>query len=98
MSEQVHLQGKPHPEISLLVCTELGARDPQRAMMVENAVAGVEAGRAGGFGFVPGASRGGNEHDLYKNDPDWVINNFAEVSIGRLQQMIAQAHAKRTPQ
>ncbi len=50
-SEELGLRGKPAPDIFLACLERLGARDPGRAVVVEDAVSGVEAGRAGGFGL-----------------------------------------------
>ena len=53
------LKGKPAPDTFLEAARRLDL-EPARAVVVEDAVAGVEAGRAGGFGFVIGIDRGGN--------------------------------------
>ncbi|MBO4209149.1 beta-phosphoglucomutase family hydrolase, partial [Micromonospora echinofusca] len=47
------LRGKPYPDTFLAGAARLGV-DPSRAVVFEDALAGVEAGRAGGFGYVVG--------------------------------------------
>src|SRR6185312_6410811 len=48
-----HLQGKPAPDTFLVAAEELGVR-PEQAAVFEDALAGVAAGKSGGFGFVVG--------------------------------------------
>jgi trehalose 6-phosphate phosphatase len=81
VSERLGLKGKPHPDIFLTCLELLGADDAFPAMVVEDAVAGVEAGRAGGFGLVLGVDRGGNAEPLRRNGADWVIDDFAKLSV-----------------
>ena len=52
---------------------------PQRAVVVEDAISGVQAGRDGGFGLVIGVSREGDPEDLRKNGADIVVNDLSEV-------------------
>ena len=52
-------KGKPDPEMFLRCAADLGA-PPGRAIVFEDAVSGVQAGRRGGFGLVVGVDRGGN--------------------------------------
>jgi beta-phosphoglucomutase family hydrolase len=53
-----HLAGKPAPDMFLAAARALGV-EPENAAVFEDALAGVEAGRAGGFGFVIGVDRVG---------------------------------------
>ena len=53
-----HLKGKPSPDTFLAAVRRLGVQ-PSRAAVFEDALAGVEAGRAGRFGFVVGVDRTG---------------------------------------
>ncbi|MFD0855828.1 HAD family hydrolase, partial [Actinomadura adrarensis] len=55
---ELHLPGKPAPDMFLEAAHRLEV-SPQRAIVVEDAPAGVEAGHAGGFGLVVGVARGG---------------------------------------
>ena len=79
-SARLGLRGKPRPDIFLRCLELLGGRDPARAMVVEDAVSGVEAGRAGGFGLVLGIDRGGSGAALRGHGADHVVRGFGEVS------------------
>jgi alpha,alpha-trehalase len=81
LSERLRLRGKPAPDIFLKCVEELAVHpDPRRCMVVEDAIAGVEAGRAGGFGLVLGVDRGGQSEALRQHGADWVIQDFREIS------------------
>jgi trehalose 6-phosphate phosphatase len=58
MAAEIGLRGKPHPD-SYLKTAELLGVEAKDSFVVEDAVAGVEAGRRGGFGLVIGVDRGG---------------------------------------
>jgi trehalose-phosphatase len=58
-AHRLGLAGKPAPDIFLHAARELGV-EPGRAIVVEDAISGVEAGRAGEFGLVVGVARGGD--------------------------------------
>lgn len=81
VSERLGLQGKPQPDI-FLTCLErlLPGASPQRAMVVEDAISGVEAGRSGGFGLVLGVDRNRQSNALRQHGADWVIRTFNEIS------------------
>jgi beta-phosphoglucomutase family hydrolase len=77
---QNHLLGKPAPD-SFLAGAKLVGVDPSEAAVFEDATAGVEAGRRGGFGFVIGVNRHDDEHarDLIRHGADIVVNDLAEL-------------------
>jgi beta-phosphoglucomutase family hydrolase len=60
LSEQ-HLRGKPAPD-SFLAGAKLADADPAAAAVFEDAIAGVQAGRAGNFGYVVGVNRLDEDH------------------------------------
>lgn len=95
VSERLGLRGKPHPDIFLTCLNLLGVSDPGQALVVEDAVAGVQAGRNGGFGLVLGVDRDGNAVALYENGADWVINDFAQLSLDVLAQIFATALSRK---
>ena len=72
------IPGKPAPDSFLEAARELGV-DPARAVVVEDAIAGVEAGRAGGFGLVIGVARKGNAELLAGHGADVVVEDLAEL-------------------
>jgi beta-phosphoglucomutase family hydrolase len=72
------LRGKPEPDSFLEAARELGV-EPRRAVVVEDAIAGVRAGRAGAFGLVVGVSRKGDEDALAENGADIVVHDLAEL-------------------
>lgn len=72
------LAGKPAPDTFLEGARELGV-PPARAVVVEDAISGVQAGRAGGFGLVIGVARKGNARDLADNGADVVVEDLSEL-------------------
>lgn len=74
------LKGKPAPDAFLEGARRLGV-EPARSVVVEDAIAGVEAGRAGGFGCVIGVDRSGHPQALHKAGADVVVTNLAQVQI-----------------
>jgi len=73
-----HLASKPAPDGFLLAAERLGVA-PAEAVVVEDAVAGVEAGVAGRFGFVVGVDRGGNAEALARAGAHQVVADLAET-------------------
>lgn len=72
------LAGKPAPDTFLAGAAALGL--PARAAAVfEDALAGVEAGRAGGFGWVVGVDRAGQADELLRHGADVVVGDLAEL-------------------
>ena len=76
--EEKHLKGKPAPDTFLAAAEELGAK-PAEAAVFEDALAGVEAGRAGHFGFVVGVDRTGQREALVQHGADIVVSDLAEL-------------------
>lgn len=74
------LPGKPAPDVFLEAARRLGA-DPDRAVVVEDALAGVQAGRAGRFGLVIGVDRTGQRDELLADGADVVVSDLAEVGV-----------------
>jgi beta-phosphoglucomutase family hydrolase len=72
------LRGKPEPDTFLLAAQRLGVA-PGQAAVFEDAVAGVAAGRAGGFGFVVGVDRVGHAEDLRRGGADVVVDDPVEL-------------------
>jgi alpha,alpha-trehalose phosphorylase len=77
-SLELHLPGKPAPDTFLEAARRLDV-SPERAIVVEDALAGVEAGRAGGFGLVVGVDRDGHAADLAAHGADLVVSDLGEL-------------------
>ncbi|MET8586672.1 beta-phosphoglucomutase family hydrolase [Streptomyces collinus] len=73
-----HLPGKPHPDTFLAAARELGV-EPERAAVFEDALAGMDAGRSGGFGYVVGVDRVGQSDALYAHGANVVVKDLAEL-------------------
>jgi alpha,alpha-trehalose phosphorylase len=74
------LAGKPAPETYEEAARMLGT-PPERAVVIEDAISGVKAGRTGGFGLVIGVARGEDPEVLRQNGADIVVRDLAEVSL-----------------
>ena len=75
------LPGKPDPAIFLAAARALGV-DPCRAVVVEDALAGVEAGHRGGFSMVVGVNRKGRAKVFRDHGADVVVDDLADVELG----------------
>jgi beta-phosphoglucomutase family hydrolase len=73
-----HLPGKPAPDMFLAAARIVGAR-PGEAAVFEDALAGVTAGRSGGFGFVVGVDRVGQADALRARGADVVVSDLADL-------------------
>jgi beta-phosphoglucomutase family hydrolase len=78
VAEHRHLKGKPAPDTYLAGAGDLGV-EPGAAAVFEDALAGVEAGRAGRFGWVVGVDRMGQADALRGHGADVVVNDLAEL-------------------
>jgi beta-phosphoglucomutase family hydrolase len=74
------LEGKPAPDVFLEAARRLGA-EPSRAVVVEDAISGVQAGRAGRFGCVIGVDRRGHAKALRDAGADVVVADLAQVRV-----------------
>mgnify|MGYP006288635199 CR=1 FL=1 len=81
------LQGKPAPDYFLDAARRLGVQ-PKDAAVVEDAISGVQAGRAGRFGLVVGVDRANVAEALHDNGADVVVRELTE-----LDEMIEPASA-----
>ncbi|MEU6705942.1 HAD family hydrolase [Streptomyces wuyuanensis] len=76
------LHGKPAPDTYLAAARVLGAA-PRDAAVFEDALAGVEAGRAGSFGLVVGVDRTGQAAELRRHGADVVVDDLAGLMESR---------------
>jgi beta-phosphoglucomutase family hydrolase len=72
------LRGKPSGETFVYAAERLGV-DVEDAVVAEDAISGVAAGRAGGFGLVVGVDRGAGRKPLLDNGADVVVDDLAEL-------------------
>ena len=75
-----HLAGKPAPDTYLAAARMLGV-EPEVSSVFEDALAGVAAGRAGGFGSVVGVDRVGQADALRASGADIVVNDLSELLV-----------------
>lgn len=79
-SARLSLRGKPDPDIFLHAARLLGVA-PARAFGVEDAISGVEALRAAGYGLVIGVDRSGQAEALRNRGADIVVRDLAELEL-----------------
>jgi beta-phosphoglucomutase-like phosphatase (HAD superfamily) len=85
VARERRLRGKPEPDSFLEGARMLGVA-PEHAAVFEDALAGVEAGRAGHFGFVVGVDRvrdGRHADDLREHGADVVVTDLADLLTSR---------------
>ena len=85
-----HLAGKPAPD-SFLKAAEMLHVSPQRAVVVEDAISGVQAGAQGGFRLVIGVDRKGNAEELKAQGAHIVVNDLAELLTASLARSLEPA-------
>jgi beta-phosphoglucomutase family hydrolase len=78
LAAERQLAGKPAPDTYLAAATAVGV-PPDAAAVFEDALAGVQAGRAGRFGWVVGVDRVGQSADLRAAGADAVVTDLAEL-------------------
>jgi beta-phosphoglucomutase family hydrolase len=78
VAEREHLKGKPAPDTFLAGARALGVA-PSQAAVFEDALAGVAAGRAGGFACVVGVDRASQADALREHGADIVVSDLAEL-------------------
>ena len=81
IAENEELRGKPDPDMFLEAARRLGV-DPHRSVVFEDAEAGVEAGRAGGFGLVVGVARSEEaKRTLVEHGADFAVSAMDEIEV-----------------
>jgi beta-phosphoglucomutase family hydrolase len=78
VAAELGLPGKPAPDTFLEAARELGV-DAKRAVVVEDAISGVQAGRNGGFGLVIGIARHDEPSVLRQEGADVVVSDLGEL-------------------
>jgi beta-phosphoglucomutase family hydrolase len=82
--DRLRLPGKPAPDAFLEAARLLGV-EPRCAIVIEDALAGVRAGHAGGFGLVVGVDRQNQADALRKQGADLVVSDLGELLPGNIQ-------------
>jgi alpha,alpha-trehalase len=77
-SEEKNLKGKPEPDIFLEASKQMGI-EPAQCLIFEDAIAGVKAGKKGGFGLVVGIAREGHQDELIHNGADFVVESLENI-------------------
>lgn len=72
------LRGKPKPDTYLEAASDLGI-GPDEAAVFEDALVGMDAGRAGRFGYVVGVDRAGQAGELRRHGADTVVTDLADL-------------------
>ena len=79
-ADELNLQGKPSPDIFVKTAEKLKV-SPQRAVILEDAISGVQAGKNGGFGLVIGVDRTGHGEDLKNNGAHVVVTDLSVIKV-----------------
>jgi beta-phosphoglucomutase family hydrolase len=78
MIRSQHLAGKPAPD-TYLMAAKLLQVEAARAVVIEDAISGVEAGSNGNFGLVIGVARKGNADELHSHGAHIVVSDLSEL-------------------
>ncbi|MGA1796362.1 MAG: trehalose-phosphatase, partial [bacterium] len=89
-ADELALKGKPEPDVFLEAARRLEV-SPRRAVVVEDSLAGVEAGKAGGFALVIGIDRGNQTAELRKRGADIVVKDFSEIQTDHRKMTVRMA-------
>jgi alpha,alpha-trehalase len=87
---RLSLRGKPEPDLFLKAAEDLGVQ-PDRAIVFEDALSGVQAGRAGAFGLVVGVDRAEQASELKRNGADIVVPDLTDLHIRVRPEVVCRA-------
>jgi len=87
VSARMGLRGKPEPDIFALAAANLGVPSA-RAVVVEDAVSGVQAGARGGFALVIGIARENNARELRDHGADLVVTDLGETTVDEISRRV----------
>jgi alpha,alpha-trehalase len=87
---RLDLKGKPAPDLFLKAAADVDI-EPERAIVLEDAISGVEAGRAGGFGLVIGIDRRGQAAELKRFGADIVVHDVDDLHVRIRPEAICRA-------
>jgi beta-phosphoglucomutase family hydrolase len=86
------LKGKPEPDIFATAAANLGVPSA-RAIVVEDAASGVQAGARGGFALIIGVARENNARELRDHGADVVVRDLAETSLEQIDLLVQAKRA-----
>ncbi|HVU24643.1 MAG TPA: HAD-IA family hydrolase [Opitutus sp.] len=92
VAEARGLKGKPAPDIFVAAARDLGVASA-RAIVIEDAVAGVQAAARGGFGLVIGIARENNSAGLRASGADLVVRDLAATSLEEISRLVRARRA-----
>ncbi|WP_419786934.1 beta-phosphoglucomutase family hydrolase [Pseudodesulfovibrio sp.] len=84
VAADLDLKGKPDPDIFVEAARELGC-NPGECVVVEDAISGVQAGRAGNFGMTLGVARNVGGEMLMRFGADRVVADLGEITVEELE-------------
>lgn len=85
--EEEKLKSKPHPDALQYTCRKLNVA-PEKAVLVEDTMEGVMAGKAAQFGLVVGVARNGSKRELIDNGADIVVVNMENIKTIGMKKMM----------
>jgi alpha,alpha-trehalase len=83
VSASLGLKGKPNPDI-FTKSAEILSTDIKRSVVVEDSIAGVEAGKTGEFGMVIGVDRRNHYSTLKETGADLVVKDLVEITVKKI--------------
>jgi len=92
VSAELGLNGKPEADIFTTAADRLGV-SYDRAVVIEDAVSGVQAGKKGNFGFVLGIAREDNEQELLIGGADKVVKDIDDIGFEGIEEWFAEGLA-----
>jgi beta-phosphoglucomutase family hydrolase len=88
VAAEQEIEGKPAPDTYLAAAQRLGV-EPARAVVIEDAIAGVEAGRGGAFGLVIGVNReNGGEPEARRRNAEALREHGADLVVDDLDELL----------
>jgi beta-phosphoglucomutase len=84
-------RGKPDPQVFLVAAEKLGVK-PDRCVVAEDAVAGVQAAKAGGMKCIAVSFAGHHsDESLRSAGADLVVKTLANVSVATVSQLLGES-------
>lgn len=91
-ADEMVLEGKPSPDIFLEAARRLGV-PLERAVVVKAALAGVNSGKRGAFGFVIGVDRAGHADSLQNHEADVVVQDLGIIEVQAPSSSVSRTDA-----